>query len=257
LAISHEISAERGYFKVPHLGHWFVLVRFVNFSRSTLRLFQITFFNSILLFFILSPSSQQLHFSPFSSLKYFLVFHFEISCFLSLLKIYRIFFYLQISPLVLRICRLVLLSKFCPGHHSITRVSSLLGLRHRCQPIKGLNHCRTTHFTPTHQKSPETPFTFLSPRLKIKIQKTQEQLEDSTNLQTLTVSNLQIPEQNPHQITTTSHQFRNTSLNPIITQQKSFRIGFFLFCSKFSEVLRKNLHHRTGPCNSSMNPSLE
>jgi hypothetical protein len=30
LVISHEISAER-YFKVPHLSHWFVLVRFVKF----------------------------------------------------------------------------------------------------------------------------------------------------------------------------------------------------------------------------------
>jgi hypothetical protein len=31
LVISHEILAERGYFKVAHLGHWFVLVRFVKF----------------------------------------------------------------------------------------------------------------------------------------------------------------------------------------------------------------------------------
>jgi hypothetical protein len=69
---------------------------------------------------------------------------------------------LQIGPLVLRICRLVLLSKFCPDHHSITRVSSLLGLRHRCQPIKGLNHCRTIHFTPTHPKIITNTFQFLS-----------------------------------------------------------------------------------------------
>jgi hypothetical protein len=43
LVISHEISAER-YFKVPHLSHWFVLVRFVNFNRFTLRLVKFTNF---------------------------------------------------------------------------------------------------------------------------------------------------------------------------------------------------------------------
>jgi hypothetical protein len=53
LVISHEISAERGYFKVPHLGHWFVLVRFVNFNRFTLRYFPITNFSSF--YFIFSP----------------------------------------------------------------------------------------------------------------------------------------------------------------------------------------------------------
>jgi hypothetical protein len=95
---------------------------------------------------------------------------------------------LQIGPLVLRICRLVLLSKFCPDHHSITRVSSLLGLRHRCQPIKGLNHCRTIDLTPTHQKSSQTHFSFSHFTKTDQTQKVQEQLEDSTNLQTLTDS---------------------------------------------------------------------
>jgi hypothetical protein len=51
LVFSHEISAERGYFKVPHLGHWFVLVRFVNFNRFTLRYLPVTNFNSFYFIF--------------------------------------------------------------------------------------------------------------------------------------------------------------------------------------------------------------
>jgi hypothetical protein len=68
LVISHEISAER-YFKVPHLGHWFVLVRFVNFRRSTLRCFPIYQFYSnfiIFIFFHFSPKTFRNYiYSPF------------------------------------------------------------------------------------------------------------------------------------------------------------------------------------------------
>jgi hypothetical protein len=39
---------ERGYFKVPHLSNWFILVRFVIFIVSLYVIFHLPILNSIL-----------------------------------------------------------------------------------------------------------------------------------------------------------------------------------------------------------------
>jgi hypothetical protein len=163
LVISHEILAERGYFKVPHLGHWFILVRFVNFICFTLRSFQFTNFIPILLFFFFfhfSPktfrnctlvlscqliSFQVLFFSPLSPLN-------------QLFRFKSFFFKLQSSPLTSTICKLV---------HSLFLVQNtcqrFIGQKEHLAPIKWCQlRSKSQIFTipekPTHQKHSHRSF---------------------------------------------------------------------------------------------------
>jgi hypothetical protein len=84
------------------------------------------------------------------------------------------------------------------------------------------------------QLSINTSSLSLSQTFRSKLSRNPEKLKNNDeqvhHLQTLTVQNIQTrikPEQNPRQITTSFHQFRHTSFNPVITQQNSLRIGFF------------------------------